>query len=315
MLRTNRNIHYMTEKDILLSFTFKDSDVRATVIQLCEAWKEIAAFDRYSNTVARLLGEVTVATALMTSMIKFTGRLTTQIQGDGPLRLLVAECQSDLSLRATAKVDTSKDPINELNLSSLVNLHGRGRCAITIDPQDPAGSQPSYQGIVSLEGSSVADILQTYMSQSEQIETRFWLASNDKVATGLMLQKLPTARITQANVDVDTWNRATALASTLQDNEMLSFSATELVDRLFWQEHLERFPVRTPRFACTCSRQRISRMLFALGRSELDSILEEMREVQVECDFCARPYNFGLSDIEILFQTPTKPFESDTPRH
>ena len=176
--------------DRLLKFAFSGARVRGELVQLGNAWRDMSAHRRYPPAVMRVLGEMVAAAALLATNIKFNGALVMQVYGDGPLQLLVVECQSDLALRATAKV--RDEPIaDDISLRELMNRDGRGRFSITLDPKDPLPGQQPYQGIVPLEGDSVAEVLQTYMRQSEQLETRLWLASNDSAAAGLLLQRLP----------------------------------------------------------------------------------------------------------------------------
>ena len=211
-------------------------------------------------------GRTDYAGALLATNIKFNGALIMQVYGDGPLQLLVVECQSDLSLRATAKV--RDEPIaDDIELQDLLNRGGGGRFAITLDPTDPMPGQQPYQGIVPLEGSSVAEVLQTYMRQSEQLETRLWLASGSQSASGLLLQRLPDSggMMVEAS-DEDVWSRLIALASTVRSDELLGLAPDHLLERLFWQESLVHHTRLTPRFACTCSRERIAKMLISLGQ-------------------------------------------------
>ena len=198
----------------------------------------------------RVLGEMVAAAALLATSIKFNGALVMQIYGDGPLQLLVVECQADLALRATAKV--RDEPIaDDISLRELVNRGGRGRFAITLDPKYPLPGQRPYQGVVPLEGDSVAELLQTYMRQSEQLETRLWLASSDVVAAGLLLQRLPSDGGLQiAPSDDDAWEHLLALAQTVTSEELLNLTPDDVSHRLFWQESLEHYPPLTPRFEC-----------------------------------------------------------------
>ena len=224
-----------------------------------------------------------------------------QVYGDGPLQLLVVECQSDLALRATAKV--RDEPIaDDISLRELMNRGGRGRFSITLDPKDPLPGQQPYQGIVALEGDSVAEVLQTYMRQSEQLETRLWLASNDTVASGLLLQRLPDdGGVEVASSDDEAWEHLVALAQTVTSEELLQLSPEDVSHRLFWQESLEHYPPLTPRFQCTCSRERIGKMLVSLGQEEVDSIIAEQGSVTVTCEFCGRKYSFDPVDAAHLF--------------
>jgi molecular chaperone Hsp33 len=290
--------------------------VRAEVVRLHDAWQQMTAFHDYPPPVARLLGEMTAAAALLSTTIKFNGALIFQIHGDGPVKLLVAECHSDLTMRATAKLRPGAVIADGAGMRELVNAHGRGRCAITLDPKEPRPGQQPYQGVVSLAGSTIAEAIENYMRQSEQLDTRLWLAANRSTAAGVLLQRLPgeggTAR---TDDDDETWQRAVTLAGTLGSEEMLAIEPDELVRRLYWQEHLEPVDSLTPRFQCTCSRARIGRMLISLGRDEVDSIVADLGSVSVTCDFCNARHEFDAVDVGQLFSTGSTQTGSQEPLH
>ena len=291
--------------DRLLKFAFTGARVRGELVQLGVAWREMTAHHRYPAPVMSVLGEMVAAAALLATSIKFNGALVMQVYGDGPLQLLVVECQPDLALRAMAKV--RDEPIaDDISLQELLNRGGDGRFAITLDPKDPLPGQQPYQGIVALEGDSVAEVLQTYMRQSEQLETRLWLASNDTAAAGLLLQRLPNDPGIQAAPDDDAWKHLLALAQTVTSKELLNLSPEDVSHRLFWQESLEHYQPLTPRFQCTCSRERISKMLISLGQEEVDSIIAEQGSVTVTCEFCGREYRFDPVDAAHLFAGGTE---------
>ena len=287
--------------DRLLKFAFTGARVRGELVQLDAAWREMTAHRRYPEPVMRVLGEMVAAAALLATNIKFNGALVMQVYGDGPLQLLVVECQSDLALRATAKV-RDEAIADGISLRDLLNRGGRGRFSITLDPKDPLPGQQPYQGIVALEGDSVAEVLQTYMRQSEQLETRLWLASNDTAAAGLLLQRLPNdGGLDVAPVDDSAWEHLVALAHTVTADELLSRSPDDVSHRLFWRESLENYPPLTPRFQCSCSRDRISKMLVSLGQDEVDSIIAEHGSVTVTCECCGRRNSFDPVDVAHLF--------------
>lgn len=298
--------------DRLLKFAFNGARARGELVQLGAAWREMTAHHRYPPAVMRVLGEMAAAAPLLATNIKFNGALVMQIYGDGPLQLLVVECQPDLALRATAKVHN--EPIaDDISLRELVNRDGRGRFAITLDPKDPLPGQQPYQGIVALEGDSVAEVLQTYMRQSEQLETRFWLASSDAVAAGLLLQRLPNdGGLSITPNDDDAWERLVSLAQTVTSDELLNLAPGDVSHRLFWQESLEHYAPLTPRFECTCSRERIGKMLISLGQEEVDSIVAEQGSVGVTCEFCGRQYSFDPVDVAHLFTGGVKAAETAT---
>jgi len=287
--------------DQLLKFSFTGARVRGELVQMADAWRDMTAHRRYPPAVMRVLGEMVAAAALLASNIKFNGALVMQIYGDGPLQLLVVECQSDLALRATAKV--REEPVaDDIPLRDLMNRNGRGRFSITLDPKDPLPGQQPYQGIVALEGDTVAEVLQTYMRQSEQLETRLWLTSSDATVAGLLLQRLPNDGAAEtAQPDDATWEHLLALARTVTSEELLELPPADVSHRLFWQESLEHYQPLTPRFQCTCSRERISKMLLSLGQEEVDSIITEQGSVSVTCEFCGRKYTFDPVDVAQLF--------------
>lgn len=311
----------------LHKFLFDGVPVRGMIVRLTDAWTEIlqrrdanTATGPWAPPVAELLGEMAAAGALMQSNIKFNGSLVLQIFGDGPVKVAVAEVQHDLSLRATAKVigDVSADA----RLSQLVNLHNQGRCAITLDPRDKFPGQQPYQGVVPLHGDRrekidrLSDVLEHYMLQSEQLDTKLVLAANDKVAAGLMIQRLPVegegnlagSLVSKANEDEigvnEHFNRIATLAASLTRQELLELDIETILRRLFWEEQLLRFPAQNARFECTCSRERVAGMLRGLGREEAESILEERGDIEVGCDFCGRQYRFDAVDAAQIFTDP-----------
>lgn len=291
--------------DLLLKFSFNGAHARGEIVQLGAAWREMTAHHQYPPAVMRVLGEMAAAAALLATRIKFNGALVMQIYGDGPLQLLVIECQPDLALRATAKV-RDEAVADDISLQDLLNRGGKGRFVITLDPKDRMPGQQAYQGIVALEGDSVAEVLQTYMRQSEQLETRIWLACNEQAAGGLLLQRLPKDdRFASDAPDEDTWERLSALARTVTAEELLSLAPDTVLHRLFWQESLDQYAPLKPRFQCSCSRERIAKMLVSLGQEEVDSIISEQGSVTVTCEFCSRVYSLDLVEAAGLFAPAT----------
>lgn len=286
--------------DTLLRFLFHDAPVRGEVVRLQASWRQMVANHRYPAPVARLLGEMTAAAALLAANIKFDGALILQIQGNGPVRLLVVEVQPGMRLRATAKLRETAVIGEDATLQQLTNPNGEARCAITLDPAGRRPGQQPYQGVVPLAGETIAEVLENYLRQSEQTESRLWLAADESAAAGVLLQKLPQEG-GAAKPDVDAWQRAGALTATLTREELLTLEAEALARRLYWEEQLEHFPPAAPRFECNCSRERSGRMLLALGREEAESILAERGDVEITCDFCNARYAFDAVDVGQLF--------------
>jgi molecular chaperone Hsp33 len=235
------------------------------------------------------MGELCAAAVLLAATLKLQGAMVLQIHGKGAVKLLVVECSGDMELRATAKWE------GDLSHGTLQDLVGDGRFVITLDPKD--GNQ-AYQGIVALEGNSIAEILQNYMTRSEQLETRLWLAADGKSAGGMLLQKLPEKGEPQ---DDDSWGRAVQIADTLKPEELLNVPDVELLHLLYHEEDIRLFDAQEVVFRCTCSRENVARMLRMLGREEVDSILAERGDVEVHCEFCNQSYVFDRVDADAVF--------------
>lgn len=293
--------------DTLQKFLFEGSAVRGELVEISETWREVQARRDYPHAVKVLLGEMLAAAALLSANLKFNGSIVMQIHGDGPLQLLVVECDSELRLRATAKLTEGGHVTDDATLPQLVNLHGRGRFVITLDPKDKLPGQQAYQGIVPLDGDSVATVIENYMLRSEQLDTRLWLAADANVSRGLLLQKLPNEGgiAVPGEESLDTWDRTVMLASTVRNEELLATDISTLMNRLFWEETIRVFDPKHPSFHCTCNREKVGNMLKMLGEAEIQAALEEMGHLGIDCDFCGQHYDFDKVDCAQLFAAPT----------
>ncbi len=303
--------------DELHKFIFEGLPVRGMLVRLGPSWRESLrrreGRGAYPAPVRALLGEMAAAATLMQANIKFDGALILQVFGDGPVKLAVAQVQPDLSFRATATV-LGELP-GDARLAALLNVHGKGRCTITLDPQDKSSGAQPYQGIVGLRGDAgeplqtLAEVLEHYMLQSEQLDTRLMLAATDEGAAGLLIQRLPVEG--EGNLERqrredeiglnEAFNRIAHLTATLTRDELLTLDADTLLRHLYWEEDLRRFEPLAPRFACTCSRERVRRMLHGLGAPEVEGIVAERGEVEIGCEFCGLQYRFDAVDVGELF--------------
>ncbi len=294
-------------KDRLQKFLFEHAAVRGEFVDMTEAWTQVQTNHAYPPAVINLLGEMLSAAVLLASNIKFNGSLIMQIQGDGPVTLLVAECDSSLHVRATAKLAEGAAIPDDATLRQLVHAHGRGRFVITLDMNDKAPGQLPYQGIVSLEGETLAEVIENYMQQSEQLGTRIWLAANETASRGLLLQKLPEKTgedgISQKTEEEERlWDHLVALSSTLKKEEMLSTDIETLRHRLFWEDDILSFEPQHPVFSCSCSRQKVGDMFRMLGETEIHNAIEEQGgNLTVNCDFCGQAYLFDKVDVAQIF--------------
>lgn len=275
------------QADTLFRFMFENSPIRGARVHLDDTWRNVLQRHDYPPLLRKLMGELSAAAVLLAATLKLDGSLILQIQGQGAIQLLVVECSGDLKVRATAKWQGELD-------GSLQDLVGDGRFVITLAPKN--GKQ-AYQGIVALEGESIAAILQNYMMRSEQLDTRLWLAADDTSASGMLLQKLPE----QAENDTDAWSRAVQFADTLHHEELMRLSTPELLRRLYHEEDVRLFDPQLVVFSCSCSRDNVAQMLRMIGEAEVAAILNERATIAVHCEFCNQLYEFDQVDAAQLF--------------
>lgn len=284
-----------TTVDHLDRFIFDNLPIRGERVLLAHTWREHLVRRNYPKNVEKLLGELIATTALLGATIKIEGRLTVQIEGNGPVSLLVVQVNHLHGLRATAKVDG-----DVTGLTSLKELCGEGRVVITIDA--PHFKQP-YQGVISLTEETIAKVIEYYFETSEQLPTRLFLATNDNAAAGLMIQRLPGEIH-----DEDLFNRAILLAETATEEELLTLPTAELLYRLYETDEalaVRLFEPEQYHFECNCSKARSLTMLYHLGEPELREILTEQEgTVYVDCEFCGKRYLFTEQDIDFTLCTP-----------
>lgn len=274
-------------RDSLHRFVFERTDVRGELVHLDATWQ--AALDRhdYPPVVRDLLGEAFAAVVLLGATIKFSGSIILQLQGSGPMTLLVVQMSAQRSVRGMAQWS------GEVQSAPLDQMFTDGRLAITVDPGDGA---ERYQGIVEIGDKGLSEALEAYFERSEQLATRLWLAADARQAGGLLLQRLPSD-----GDDADAWARVVHLGSTVSRNELLDLPFLELVRRLFHEEDVRVFDSEPVNFRCSCSRERIEETLRGLGYTEVRSILAEQGKVSVDCSFCNQHYEFDAVDAERIF--------------
>ncbi len=278
----------MRSHDNLQRFVFEGAPIRGEIVRLDATWRAVLERRDYPPAVRDILGEFMAAAALLTATIKFEGRLIMQVKGTGPIKLLVVECTSTRAMRGLAQWEGEPSP------GPVAKLLGGGQLVITIDPEE---GRERYQGIVTLEGMTVAEALEHYFAQSEQLETRLWLAADLEQAAGMLLQKLPDSQ----QQDTETWARAVHLGSTITRGELLSLPVPDVLQRLYHEEDIRLFARKPVSFRCSCSRDRVEAVLRMLGHAEVQGILAEQGEVSVDCEFCGSHYEFDAVDAEQLF--------------
>lgn len=282
--------------DALYHFLFEDQlnrpmPIRGNLVHLNQTFMQAMQHQTLPKLLKQALGELMAASALLSATLKMDGTLVLQLQSKGALKLLVVECSHDLSLRATAKWDETQTA--EMENLSFVELIKHGRFVITLDPT----TGEAYQGIVPIEGETIAQMLQNYMLRSQQIDTSLWLQCDGDNASGMLLQKLPNQNeLDYLNQDYDAWNRLNILANTVTQDELQSLAPETLLTRLFAEEDVRLFEAKPTRFSCSCNKSKVGNMLRLLGKQEVESILAELGKIEVNCDFCNKHYRFDAID-------------------
>ncbi|MBL4827926.1 MAG: Hsp33 family molecular chaperone HslO [Spongiibacteraceae bacterium] len=277
--------------DQLQRFIFENTDIRGELARLDQSYLDAIATHHYPEPVARLLGEFLTAVALLSATLKFEGMVSLQARSKGQIPLIMAEASSDQTLRAIAR------EADQASSDDFKTLLADGQLAISIIPS----KGKRYQGIVALDGHNLAECLQDYFRQSEQLATRLWLYSDSQRATGMLLQALPSSEQTDSQNSQKDWEHICHLTDTLTEEEILSLEFEKLLYRLYHQEQVRLFEATPLSYQCSCSRQRTLEVLKALGQEEAEKIVHEHGSIEVDCEFCHQHYHFTNKDIQSLF--------------
>jgi molecular chaperone Hsp33 len=300
----------MHDRDTLHRFLFDRFPIRGHLVHLDAAWRALIEHRQYPIAIRETLGEAVVASLLLAATIKFEGVLSLQLQGDGPMHLLLAQCTSGLGVRGLARYREGAGEAHKIS-----ELIGNGNLTVTLETDE--GAQ-RYQGIVPIEGERLADSLQAYFQNSEQLPTRLWLHADVQGASGMLLQKLPSAGslpAADAAPIEDAWRRVQLIGDTLTPEELRTLADAEILHRLFNEDDLRLFEPSPVYFRCRCSRERVAGMLQGLGETETRSVIAERGKVEVHCDFCNRAYVFDAVDVEQLFKAPDSGSRAPTRVH
>ncbi|MGL9773419.1 MAG: Hsp33 family molecular chaperone HslO [Sodalis sp. (in: enterobacteria)] len=282
----------MTHQDQLQRYLFEDYAVRGELVSLQETYRQVLGQHNYPPAVKTLLGELLVATSLLTATLKFTGEITVQLQGDGPLRRAVINGDDRQNMRGLARING-----DIANATTLAQMLGNGYLVITLTPAE--GER--YQGVVGLEGPRLADCLENYFLQSEQLPTRLFIRTGEYqgevAAAGLLLQVLP-GQDTRA----DDFDHLAQLTATVKGDELFALPANDVLYRLYHQDNVIVYPAQSVQFLCACSRQRCADALMTLDEQELHDMFEQNVEIDMHCDFCGSHYRFDADAIADLQQ-------------
>ena len=278
----------MSVQDQLHRYLFENVAVRGELVNVSHTWHEIVRNHDYAEPVKTLLGELLVATSLLTATLKFDGDITVQLQGDGPLTLAVINGNNRQELRGVARV---KEDAKIASGSTLKEMVGNGYLVITITPE----KGERYQGVVGLEADTLAGCLEDYFMRSEQLPTRLFIRTTEQGAAGILLQVLPAQETSQ-----DDFNHLAMLTETVKAEELITLPANDVLWRLYHQEEATVYDPLPVMFKCTCSRQRCGEVLKTLPESEVDEILEEDGKIDMHCDYCGTHYVYDAVDIAAI---------------
>jgi molecular chaperone Hsp33 len=289
----------MHDRDSLHRFMFEHFPVRGQLVHLDAAWRALIEHREYPAGIRDTLGQAAAAALLLATTIKFKGVLSLQLQGDGPVHLMLVQCTEGLGVRGLARY--REEGADKVEFDA---LFGNGNLTVTLETESAA---QRYQGIVPITGSHLADALQLYFENSEQLPTRLWLHADANGASGMLLQRLPAEAATApagaaqpADVE-DAWRRVQLIGDTLTPEELRTLADQEILHRLFNEDDVRLYEAAPVYFRCRCSRERVAGMLQGLGEQEIRSVLAERGEVEVHCDFCNRAYTFDAVDVAQLF--------------
>jgi molecular chaperone Hsp33 len=301
----------VSEADAVRRFVLERHPIRGHAVRLSRAWLDLREHQDYPPAVQQLLGEAVAAVVLLAATLKFDGILTLQLQGKGLVNLLVAQCTSDFRVRGMARHDAIAAPPED-DAARFRALTGEGQIIVTVEAADRASS---YQGVVPITGGSLAESLEAYFQQSEQLPTRVLLASSARAVAGMLVQRIPGEGGTQVQGDEPAleaaWQKAEAAMSSLDGASLLEDDVEQRLVDMFGVDEVRVFSGHDVKFECRCSRERVANVLRSLGVEEVRSVIAEQGACTVTCEFCKKPYRFDAIDVEQLF-TDAAPKGSNT---
>jgi molecular chaperone Hsp33 len=281
--------------NVLNRYLFEDLSVRGELVQLDEAYQRIISSKEYPAALQKLLGELLVSATLLTATLKFEGSITIQLQGDGPVSLAVINGDHDQKIRGVARWegDIAGD-------ASLHDMMGKGYLVITIEPK----KGERYQGVVGLEGETLADVIEGYFANSEQLKTRLWIRTGEHEgkahAAGMMIQVMPDGTGTPEDFE-----HLEQLTDTVKNEELFTLPANELLYRLYNQDKVRLYEPQPVEFHCGCSRERSGAAIITVDKTEIYDILAEEGSISLHCDYCGTSYTFDESEVTDLYTQST----------
>jgi len=282
-------------EDTLHRFIFENTDIRGNYVKLNHTIEEATQHQALPQNIHIALGELMVASSLLASTLKLDGSLTLQIQTNGPLKLLIAECNDNLGIRGTVKWN---GPIESI---APIDLIKEGHFIITLIQKN---AKTPYQGIVPMEGNSISELLENYMLRSEQIQTKLWIHSQENIFHGLLIQKLPfnsSAEALDQEAMTSAWEDIVMSADKSFKAIHPALEASKILQIIFSSETIRLYDPSYPNFECSCSKKSVENMLRLIGKKECESIIEEQSSITIHCDFCNECYKYSEDEVEFIF--------------
>ncbi|GKT12681.1 MAG: molecular chaperone Hsp33 [Thiomicrorhabdus sp.] len=270
-------------------FLFKELDIRGQVIQLNEAWQTMVKDRHYPPAIRKLLGELTAFSVIMANGMKHTGKITLQIQGSGPITMLVVEVTHDLKIRGVAKTNQTIE-----DQSTLDQLLGDGKIMVTLENSQ---TNHHFQSYVDRTGETLTESCENFLSRSEQLPSKLWLAATETALGGVLIQKMPDTD----SRDEDGWDRIHNLSTTLKDEELTELDSETLLHRLFHEELVELFEAREINYECPQDKDRVDNMLKSIGEEEVRKVLDEQGEIVIHNEICNYHIRYGKEEVDTLF--------------
>lgn len=284
----------MNNNDTIQHFIFEDAPIRGEIVHLNQSFQHIMEQHDYPPLIKRYLGEALVIVSLLSTIIKFNGRLAIQFQGKGKLKLILVQCDNELHVRGLAQWE------GDLTEAEILASLKQGKIVITIDPEN---SKQRYQGIVEWQGETLSESMEGYFQSSEQLPTRIWVTVDDNSAAGFLLQLMPQQEDRTSEIQLEDyhWKHINHLTNTLTPYELLTLDNAVLLHRLYMEEDVRIFESKIITFQCTCSVKRGENAILVLGQQEAEEELKDKQRIVVKCEFCNREYSYDRVDIARIF--------------
>lgn len=272
-------------------FIFENTRLRGEIVRITTSWQQLISRHDYPENIRNVLGECVAAALLLSSTLKYQGSVTLQIQGKGPVHLLVVQVTSEKTFRAVVEFKPEAS-----SCLSLAEMFADANLIMTLES---SRHKERYQSIIALNHATLSAAIDEYFGRSVQLRTRLWLGSSADSIGGLLLQEMPETPTIKS--DESYWEHIQILSETITTEELCGLHTEQILHRLYHQETVRLFDADPIRFYCPCSKARFSSSLASLGRAEVGEIIATQGIIHIQCDFCLQEYEFDRVDVEAMF--------------